>query len=66
MHNATIQTTTFSELDVYVHWKTIFEKTKLVFCVGEYAEYGFDQQRLIWYVCRDCSDEGLTLGGNVS
>ena len=20
------------------------------FCVGEYAEYGFDQQRLIWYV----------------
>ena len=36
------------------------------FCVGEYAEYGFDQQRLIWYVCRlwdmaVCSDEGLTL-----
>ena len=25
---------------------------KLFFCVGEYAEYGFDQQRLIWYVCR--------------
>ena len=20
--------------------------------MGEYAEYGFDQQRLIWYVCR--------------
>ena len=31
--------------------KTSFEK-KLFFCVGEYAEYGFDQQRLIWYVCR--------------
>ena len=40
--------------------------------MGEYAEYGFDQQRLIWYVCclwdmvfwiwsRVCSDEGLTL-----
>ena len=25
---------------------------KLFFCVGEYAEHGFDQQRLIWYVCR--------------
>ena len=25
---------------------------KLFFCVDEYAEYGFDQQRLIWYVCR--------------
>ena len=22
------------------------------FCVGEYAECGFDQQRLVWYVCR--------------
>ena len=33
------------------HWKTSFEKT---FCVGEYAEYGFDQQRLIWYVFRLC------------
>ena len=33
------------------HSKTSFEK-KLFFCVGEYAEYGFDQQRLIWYVCR--------------
>ena len=32
------------------HLKTSFEK-KLFFCVGEYAEYGFDQQRLIWYVC---------------
>ena len=31
--------------------KTSFEK-KLFFCVGEYAEYGFDQQRLIWYVHR--------------
>ena len=29
------------------HWKASFEKTQL-FCVGEYAEYGFDQQRLIW------------------
>ena len=27
-------------------------KKELFFCVGEYAEYGFDQQRLIWYVCR--------------
>ena len=27
--------------------KTSFEK-KTVFCVGEYAEYGFDQQRLIY------------------
>ena len=35
------------------HSKTSFEK-KLFFCVGEYAEYGFDQQRLIWYVCRLC------------
>ena len=25
---------------------------KLFSCVGEYTEYGFDQQRLIWYVCR--------------
>ena len=25
---------------------------KNCFCVGEYAEYGFDQQRLIWYVFR--------------
>ena len=33
------------------HWKTSFEKT---FCVGEYAEYEFDQQRLIWYVFRLC------------
>ena len=32
------------------HWKTSFEKN--FFCVGEYAEYGFDQQRLIWYVFR--------------
>ena len=32
------------------YWKTSFEK-KLFYCVGEYAEYGFDQQRLIWYVC---------------
>ena len=31
--------------------KTSFEKT-VFFCVGEYAEYGFDQQRLIWYVFR--------------
>ena len=27
-------------------------KKNLFFCVGEYAEYRFDQQRLIWYVCR--------------
>ena len=27
-------------------WKTSFEK-KLFFCVGEYTEYGFDQQS--WY-----------------
>ena len=27
----------------YNHSKTSFEK-KLFFCVGEYAEYGFDQQ----------------------
>ena len=31
-----------------IDWKTSFEK-KLFFCLGEYAEYGFDQQRLIWY-----------------
>ena len=23
---------------------------KMFFCLGEYTEYGFDQQRLIWYV----------------
>ena len=40
-----------SETGFIKHWKTSFEK-KLFFCVGEYAEYGFDQQRLIWYVCR--------------
>ena len=33
------------------HWLTSL-KNELFFCVGEYAEYGFDQQRLIWYVCR--------------
>ena len=33
------------------HWNTSFEK-KMFFCVGEYAEYGFDQQRLIWHVFR--------------
>ena len=27
-------------------------KKNLFFCVGEYTEYGFDQQRLIWYVFR--------------
>ena len=36
----------------------LVKKKHCFFCVGEYAEYGFDQQRLIWY---DCSDEGLTL-----
>ena len=25
---------------------------KTVFCVGEYAEYWFDQQRLIWFIFR--------------
>ena len=30
-------------------WKTAFEKN-CFFCVGELAEYGFDQQRLLWYV----------------
>ena len=32
-------------------WKTSFEKN-CVFCIGEYAAYGFDQLRLIWYVFR--------------
>ena len=27
-------------------------KKKPFFSVGEYAEYGFDQQRLMWYVFR--------------
>ena len=27
-------------------------KKSVFFCVGEYAEYGFDQQRLTWYVFR--------------
>ena len=31
---------------LHKHSKTSFEK-KLFFCVGEYAEYGFDQQG--WY-----------------
>ena len=31
----------------FKHWKTSFEKN--FFCVGEYAEYGFDHQRLIRY-----------------
>ena len=30
-------------LFAFKHSKTSFEK-KLFFCVGEYAEYGFDQQ----------------------
>ena len=34
------------------HWKTSFEKKTGFLCVGEYAEYGFDQQRLILYVIR--------------
>ena len=29
----------------------VLQKLEEFFCVGEYAEYGFDQQR-IWYVCR--------------
>ena len=32
-------------------WKTGFEKN-CFFCVGELAEYGSDQQRLLWYVIR--------------
>ena len=32
--------------------KTRFEKNWVFFCVGEYAEYGFDQQMLIWYIFR--------------
>ena len=31
--------------------RLVLKKT-VFFCVGEYTEYGFDQQRLIWYVCR--------------
>ena len=31
--------------------RLVLKKT-CFFCVGEYAEYGFDQQRLIWYVFR--------------
>ena len=31
-------------------WLTSFlEDYRLFFCVGEYAKYVFDQQRLIWY-----------------
>ena len=30
---------------------TLVLKKKMFFCVGEYAEYGLNQQRLIWYVC---------------
>ena len=30
-------------LIVVKHWKTSFEKN-FFFCLGEYAEYGFDQQ----------------------
>ena len=33
----------------------------MFFCVGEYAEYGFDQQRLIWY-----TTFLLSLGGSVA
>ena len=39
--------------DIYLQlWKASFEKKNAFFCVGEYAEYGFDQHY---------SDEGLTL-----
>ena len=31
--------------------RLVLKKT-LFFCVGEYPEYGFDHQRLKWYVCR--------------
>ena len=33
-------------------WKTSFEKKTVFFCIAKYAAYGFDQQRLIWYVFR--------------
>ena len=32
----------------YTGRKVFFKKT-LFFCLGEYVEYGFDQQMLIWY-----------------
>ena len=34
--------------DLILYWKTSFEKN-CFFWVDEYAEYGYDQQRLIWY-----------------
>ena len=37
-------------LSVYLSRRLVLKKN--FFCVGEYAEYGFDQQRLIWYVYR--------------
>ena len=36
---------------VYPNYGRLVSK-KLFFCLGEYAEYGFDQQRLTWYVFR--------------
>ena len=36
------------------NWTTSLEK-KLFSCVGEYAKYGFDQQRLIWYMFVACA-----------
>ena len=35
---------------VWYNWKTSFEKKLFFVCVGEYTEYGFGKQRLIWYV----------------
>ena len=34
----------------YSYWNTSFEKN-LFFCMGDYAECGFNQQGWIWYVC---------------
>ena len=41
------------------HWKTSFGKKNCFIVVGEYVEYGFDQQRLIWYVFRLCQGYGV-------
>ena len=36
---------------LYNFGRLVLKKT-LFFCLGEYAEYGCDQQGLIWYVFR--------------
>ena len=38
--------------------RLVLKKT-VFFCVGEYVKYGFDQQRLIWYVFRLCMGYGV-------